>query len=134
MIYIAADHAGFELKERLKREFPILEDLGAFSYEEQDDYPDFANKLALKIERGDLGILICRTGIGMSIAANRHSHIRAAVCSSPKNAKLAREHNNANILCLGAYVFRARKIVSTFLETKFSAEERHLRRLGKLRV
>jgi ribose 5-phosphate isomerase B len=139
-IAIAADHAGFELKELLKAE------LAAGGYQPLDlgtagpqsvDYPDFADKLAaaLKDGRALRGVLICGTGIGISIAANRHRHIRAAVCHDATSAKLARLHNNANVLALGARLLGpevAKDCLAAFLATGFEGGERHNRRVGKL--
>ena len=106
-IAIASDHAGFELKELLKQDIKNLgfdvNDLGPGS-EQSVDYPDYANKLAewIKANKDSEGVLICGSGIGMSIAANRHKGIRAALCHDGLTATLARKHNNANVLCLGA--------------------------------
>jgi RpiB/LacA/LacB family sugar-phosphate isomerase len=138
-IAIGSDHAGFALKEKIKEFLKAngyhFEDFGAHS-EEASDYPDFAKKVAEAVLSGfDLGILICGSGIGMSIAANKFPGIRAAFCTSPEIAKASREHNNANILTLGARFIdekTAIKIVKIFIETKFSGEERHIRRLKKI--
>jgi ribose 5-phosphate isomerase B len=138
-LVIAADHAGFALKEFLKGE-PALSshafaDLGTDSLQSVD-YPDFAQKLAQAILDGtaDMGILICGTGIGMSMAANRFRGIRAALCHDVTTAKLARLHNNANILCLGARVIgttTALDITEAFLETSFEGDK-HLIRTQKI--
>jgi ribose 5-phosphate isomerase B len=139
-IAIAADHAGFELKELLKTELaaggyqPL--DLGTAG-PESVDYPDFADKLAAALKEGRAlrGILVCGTGIGISIAANRHRHIRAAVCHDGTSAKLARLHNNANVLALGARLLGpevAKDCLAAFLATAFEGGERHNRRVGKL--
>lgn len=137
---IASDHGGFELKERIKRMLPDmkyeLEDFGCESAE-SCDYPDYALKVANAVAGGacTFGILVCGTGIGMSMAANKVKGIRAAVAGSAEQAKLAREHNNANILCIGGRVLgneQAEQIVKTFLTTNFSNEERHLRRINKI--
>ena len=139
-IGIACDHAGFELK------LPIIEALRGSGYEVLDfgcdnvdsvDYPDYAEKLAGAIEAGNcgFGILLCGSGIGMSIAANRHVGVRAALCCDEAVAELARLHNDANVLVLGARLLnreRACVIVSKFLGTNFSGIERHSRRLAKL--
>lgn len=137
-IVIAADHGGFELKELLKRsiasgEHEIL-DVGCFS-NDSVDYPDFAEKAVSAILKGEcqVGILICGTGIGMSIAANRYRSIRAANCSNVFTARMSREHNNANILCLGARVIEADtavEMVRVWLDTTFSGG-RHQRRISK---
>lgn len=138
-IAMAADHAGYPLKESLKadlvaRGLDVL-DLGTNSTDSVD-YPDFAAKLAaaLKDGRAQRGVLICGTGIGISMAANRHSHVRAAVCSGPVAARLARQHNDANVLCLGARLIGpevARESLSVFLDTAFEGG-RHSTRVGKL--
>mgnify|MGYP001073572197 CR=1 FL=1 len=138
-IAIAADHAGFELKTQLVEEltragYAVL-DLGTNSTDSVD-YPDFANALAAAIGSGKAqrGVLICGTGIGISIAANRHKGIRAALCRDTTDARLAREHNDANVLALGARttgVETAKDVLKTFLATPFSGG-RHARRVEKL--
>ena len=138
-IVIASDHAGYELKENiikymLDKEF-IVKNLGTDN-NESVDYPDYANKLGdFMLNNNEyIGILICGTGIGMSIAANRLKHIRAALCCNEEMAKMSREHNNANILVLGARILStesAFKIIQSFLSTEFS-KGRHKLRLKKL--
>lgn len=131
-IFIASDHAGFELKEYLKAQFNLL-DLGPHSVE-SCDYPVFAKKLVTRLKNDDKGILICGTGIGMSIAANRFRNIRAALCFNEKMATLARKHNDANILVLGARIIPpeiAKNCVEKFLSTDFEGG-RHQRRLELL--
>lgn len=139
-IALGADHRGFALKQRLievLREWgwePI--DLGAHSAE-SSDYPDFARPVANAVASGEarFGVLICGTGIGMSIAANRIRGIRAARVDEPLSARLTREHNDANVLCLGADLLgseMAVAILKAFIETPFSAAERHNRRVGKI--
>lgn len=128
-IFIASDHAGFELKEYLQTQFNLL-NLGTHN-EESCDYPVFAKKLAIRLKNDDKGILICGTGIGMSIAANRFKNIRAALCFNEEMAKLARQHNDANILVLGARIISpetAKTCVEKFLSTDFEGG-RHRRRL-----
>jgi ribose 5-phosphate isomerase B len=143
ILYIGSDHAGYPLKEYLKNHlqqhgYEIL-DVGVHS-ETPADYPDIAHTLTAQLvqeTRPALGILICGTGIGMCIAANKRPGIRAANASEPVSAALAREHNNANILCLGARVVGpelARATVEAFLRTGFSPEERHHRRVQKLEL
>jgi len=140
MIYLGADHAGFNLKEELKKYLEELgyeyEDLGNKVLELEDDYPDFALKIAEKvIETNEKGILICATGFGMAMAANKIKGIRAAVCWDDFTALQSREHNDANVLCLGSKIIdseTAKKIVRTWLETDFSNDERHVRRLEKI--
>ncbi len=133
MIYIASDHAGFLLKEKLKSKF-TLHDLGNFEKDEKVDYPDFALQLCSRIKDNDFGILICGSGQGMVMAANRHKHIRACLCLDTNQAKLARQHNNANVLCLSGRVTdnstKAEEIVKAFLETDFEGG-RHQKRLSK---
>jgi len=142
-LYIGSDHAGFEMKEMLKKyiaekpEFKLI-DLGAFS-QDSIDYPDIAREVCEKIvdEKGSLGILICGTGIGMMMTANKREGIRAAVCTVELMAKMARLHNDANVLCLGSRIIGAdlaKHIVDTFLTTKFEDDERHVRRIGKMEV
>ncbi|OIO52893.1 MAG: ribose 5-phosphate isomerase B [Candidatus Portnoybacteria bacterium CG_4_8_14_3_um_filter_44_15] len=141
MIYIGADHAGYNLKEELKKHLKELgydfEDLGNKESEPQDDYPDFALKVAQKAtETREKGIVICGTGIGSCIVANKVRGARAAAVWDEFTAIQSREHNDANILCLGGRVLdagTAKKIVRLWLETKFSGEERHLRRIRKIK-
>ncbi len=137
-IIIASDHAGFLMKEKIKiflnkSKIKSL-DLGTFS-EERVDYSDYAKKLALSVKKkSSFGILICGSGIGVSIAANRFKKIRAAVCYNQLSASLARKHNNANVLCLGARLIslkNVQKIVYTFISTKFEGG-RHINRVKKL--
>jgi ribose 5-phosphate isomerase B len=138
-IAIAADHAGIDLKSVLSEElrqagFTVL-DLGTNSAESVD-YPDFADALvgALKGGRAGRGVLVCGTGIGISIAANRHRGVRAALCRDATDARLAREHNDANVLVLGGRttgVEVARDCLKTFLATPFGGG-RHARRVQKL--
>ncbi len=140
-IVIACDHAGVDLKDILAADlraagFAVL-DLGT-NGADSVDYPDFGHKLAEAIGRGEAkrGVLICGTGIGISIAANRHSHIRAAVVHNTTVARLARLHNDANVIALGARVVGsevARDCLKIFLETEFEGG-RHQRRIDKLSV
>jgi ribose 5-phosphate isomerase B len=139
-LVIACDHGGFELKQRLLSTLEGLstvsvEDLGVHSAESVD-YPDSAHTLAAEItaEKAERGVLICGTGLGMSIAANRHRGVRAALCTDPYMARMAREHNDANVLCLGGRVVGpglAGSILEAFLGGEF-AGGRHARRVGKL--
>jgi len=133
MIYLGADHAGFHLKEELKK---YLKDLGNQELDPKDDYPDFALVVAEKVtQTKEKGILICATGFGMAIAANKIKGIRAAVCWDEFTALQSREHNDANVLCLGGKVIdseTAKKIARIWLETEFVGEERHIRRLKKI--
>tara|TARA_B100000686_G_scaffold131480_1_gene138412 strand:- start:403 stop:840 length:438 start_codon:yes stop_codon:yes gene_type:complete len=139
VIAIASDHSGVDFKETLKGALvevglQVL-DLGTNSHESVD-YPDFAEALTSAIGEGsaDWGVLICGTGIGMSIAANRKPFIRAALCHSVTDARLSRQHNNANVLILGARTLGieiARDCLGVFLNTKFDGE-RHQRRIEKI--
>lgn len=138
-IFIASDHAGFDLKQILIQELAKLKinavDLGCDSAEKSVDYPDFAQKLSKKIkENSDFGILVCGSGIGISIAANRFKHIRAALCHNANAAKLSRAHNDANVICLGARMITLKTAlvaVKTFLNTEFE-DGRHGKRVKKL--
>ncbi len=133
-IHIASDHAGFELKEAIKKHLAErieVIDLGTNSTESVD-YPDFAEKLARNLE--ERGILICGTGIGMSIVANKFPGVRAALCHDEFTAKMSRKHNDANVLVIGSKVVNkdaALKIVDVWLSTEFEGG-RHQRRLDKL--
>ena len=140
MIAIGSDHAGFEykeaLKEHLKNEGYLVEDEGCFSTE-SCDYPIFAKKVANEVASGkaEYGVLICGTGIGMSMCANKIKGIRAAVVGDEFSAAATREHNDANIICMGARVIdleKATKFLDIFLSTSFSNGENHVRRIGLL--
>ena len=138
-LYIASDHAGFTLKEYLKKKISKkikFDDQSPNSDEISVNYPDFAHKLCKKVSKNSLnmGILICGSGMGMAMAANRHKKIRAALCYSVKNTKLSRLHNNANVITLGARLINkntAMKCINTFLKTKFEGG-RHLKRVKKI--
>tara|TARA_Y100000590_G_scaffold118718_1_gene135885 strand:+ start:3051 stop:3500 length:450 start_codon:yes stop_codon:yes gene_type:complete len=138
-IILASDHAGYELKEHIKKYLlkkrKKFLDLGTNS-KISVDYPDFAHKLAKKIKynKKQYGILICGSGIGMNITANRHKNIRSALCYDVKSTKLSREHNNANVMALGARLTKknvALRCVNTFINTSFK-NGRHLRRVKKI--
>ena len=135
-IYIASDHRGFKLKQQLikgMQEHVNIIDLGPENHD-PSDYPDYAHKLCKKIKENDLGILICGTGIGMSIVANRYKHIRAALCCTPQMAEKSRQHNDANILVLGATIIDyndAKACLDSFLKADFEAG-RHTNRLNKI--
>ena len=138
-ILIASDHAGFELKEKLEDALKKLgydvEDLGTNSAESAD-YADYAHALAQRVSTGDAsrGVLLCGTGLGMSYAANRHPHVRAAIAWTAEIARLAREHNDANVLVLPARfvsVEEAMSILETWLATSFEGG-RHARRVEKI--
>ncbi len=137
-IVIASDHAGFNMKkfliEKLHNEYEFI-DLGTDSSLQSVDYNDYVEPLVKKVLDDKLyGVLICNTGIGMSIAANRNKFIRAALCFDCESAKLTREHNDANVLILsGKGDFeKSTEILKTFIETNFSNEARHTRRVTKL--
>ena len=138
-IVIGNDHAGFEMKEFLKKwltnEGHEIIDAGCAD-DAPCDYPEFAQKVAHKvIDEKILGILICGTGIGMSIAANRIKGARCALCISEKMAMLARQHNDANIVAIGGQNMAkvpAQKVIAKFLSTEFSGEQRHIRRNAKV--
>ena len=138
-IFISSDHAGFKLKETIKdylRNKKVkFEDLGPLD-DNKVDYPDYAHKVAKKVKtnKNYVGILICGSGIGMNIAANKHKNIRAAQCFNSKTAKLSRLHNNANIITLGSRLTNkkvALDCINTFLRTKFEGG-RHLKRVKKI--
>ncbi len=142
-IFLGADHRGFELKEKLKNFLTGLgyefEDLGAFEYNKDDDYPDFAKAVARKVVESpkNRGILICGSGIGIAVAANKIKGIRAGTILKPKQAGAAVNDEDLNILALTADFLNeaeVREIVKTFLETKFSGEERHKRRIEKINL
>ena len=126
-IFIASDHAGYKLKEFIKKKLikkVNLIDLGTNNSSTSVNYPFFAHKLCRKVEKNDknYGILICGSGLGMSMAANRHKKIRAELCYTTKNTKLSRLHNNSNVITLGSRLTKkntAFKCIETFMSTKF---------------
>ena len=138
-IFISSDHAGYKLKEDIKKKFSKkynFQDLGTDNSNVSVNYPDFAHKLCKKITNNakNIGILVCGSGMGMSMAANRHKKIRAAVCYSVKNTKLSRLHNNANIITLGSRLTKkniAFKCIDVFINTKFEGG-RHKKRVKKI--
>ena len=138
-IFISSDHAGFKLKETIKvflRNKKVkIEDLGPAN-DSSVDYPDYAHKVAkkVKLKKSNIGILVCGSGTGMNIAANKHKNIRAAQCFNLKSTKLSRLHNDANIITLGSRLItkkNALKFISVFLNTKFEGG-RHSRRVKKI--
>lgn len=144
-IYIGSDHAGFELKEKLKKYIESLgyklEDKGAFILEANDDYPDFIIPVAESVakDKNSIGIILGGSGQGEAIVANKTDDIRAIEYygGNLEIIRLGREHNDANILSLGARFIdedEAKEAVKTFLETRFSEEEKHIRRLKKIRI
>ncbi len=147
-IYLGADHAGFELKEKIKiwlsTQNLAVDDCGNYILNPNDDYPDFAEKVALRVVKNNgKGILVCGSAEGMCIAANKIKGVRAVNPHGPVQVKQARLHNDANILCLagggtlqpipGMSLTKAKKIITLFLETPYSAQARHMRRLAKIR-
>lgn len=141
-VVLGCDHGGFNYKNIVKEYLKLLDievlDVGTFS-SESCDYPEIAKKVVERVTSGvfERGILICGTGIGMSIAANKYKGIRAALCSDTYSARLTREHNNSNVLCLGERVIGEGlllDIVKVWLDTPFSNEERHIRRINKIEL
>ena len=138
-IFISSDHAGYKLKEQIKNKFSkkySLIDLGTDNSNISVNYPDYAHELCKKVAKNakNMGILVCGSGIGMSMAANRHKKIRAAVCYSLKNTKLSRLHNNANVITLGSRLINkniAFKCVEAFVNTNFEGG-RHIKRIKKI--
>jgi ribose 5-phosphate isomerase B len=137
-VYIASDHAGYALKQVIVKEFLFkkginFQDLGTNS-EKSVDYPKFAKKLSKKINKTSMGILICGSGIGVSISANRHKHIRASLCHNVNSAKMTRKHNDSNVICLQGRPFVKKKIfamLNAYFDTEFE-EGRHTRRVEQL--
>ena len=138
-IFISSDHAGYDLKEQIKKKFSNqlkFQDLGTNSSEKSVNYPDYAHKLCKKVSKNssNMGILVCGSGMGMSMAANRHKKIRAAVCYSLKSTQLSRLHNNANVITLGSRLTNkntAFKCIKVFINTKFEGG-RHKKRIKKI--
>lgn len=143
MIYLAADHRGFELKENIKKHLLDsgfeTEDIGAFEYNKDDDYPDFASSASLKVSENpasNKAIIICGSGHGVDIVANKFKAVRAALCFNQQVAKQSREHENSNILVLASDWIsseEAKEIARIWLDTPFTGEERNVRRLNKIR-
>lgn len=138
-IHLGADHAGFKLKEILKnflkQQGYQVKDHGAKKLEPTDDYPDYAHSVARAMKKDDFGILACGSAEGICIAANKHKGIRAVAVWTLQNAKLSRQHNDANVLCLSGWQLssaKAKSIAKAWLETQFSNEQRHIRRIGKI--
>ncbi len=142
-IYVGADHAGFDLKNiictyLLECGYEVI-DKSDETANANDDYNDFALKVSSEVGNNNdsLGILLCGTGIGISISANKQKGIRAALCHTELEAKLAKMHNNANVLCLGGRIIgseQAKSIADVFIKTPFSNEERHIKRAERLNV
>ena len=138
-IFISSDHAGYKLKEAIKLHLTkkklSFQDMGPYN-DNRVDYPDFAHKVArrVKLKKNNFGILVCGSGMGMNIAANRHKNIRAAQCFNLKSTKLSRLHNDANIITLGSRLLskkNALSCVGVFLNTKFEGG-RHSKRIKKI--
>ena len=138
-LFISSDHAGFNLKEKIKEKFKkkyTFIDLGTNNSKTSVNYPEYAHKLCKKVSKNskNIGILVCGSGMGMSMAANKHKKIRAAVCYSVKNTKLSRLHNNANVITLGSRLTNkntAFKCIDVFIKTKFEGG-RHKKRVRKI--
>ena len=137
-LYIASDHAGYPLKKLIIKEFLSkkrinFQDLGTNS-EKSVDYPNFAKKLCKNINKSSMGILICGSGIGVSICANRHKHIRASLCHNVNSARMTRKHNDSNVICLQGRPFVKKRIfamLNAYFDTEFE-EGRHTRRIEQL--
>ena len=137
-IYIASDHAGYPLKKLIIKEFLSekrinFKNLGTNS-EKSVDYPNFAKKLCKNINKTSMGILICGSGIGVSISANRHKHIRASLCHNVNSARMTRKHNDSNVICLQGRPFVKKRIfamLNAYFDTEFE-EGRHTRRVEQL--
>ncbi|MBP7859973.1 RpiB/LacA/LacB family sugar-phosphate isomerase [Patescibacteria group bacterium] len=141
MIYLGADHRGFELKEKLKKFLESIDfdykDLGAYEKNEKDDYTDFSADVArfVRMEKDNRGIVICGSGVGVDIICNKHFDIRCGLCFNKQVAELARKHTAINICAIPADFVSfdvAKDIVITFLKTDFSFEDQHSRRLAKI--
>ncbi|MBI2613869.1 MAG: ribose-5-phosphate isomerase [Candidatus Levybacteria bacterium] len=141
-IYLGTDHAGFEFKEKIKEFLLILKydvvDCGAHVYDKNDDYPDFISKVADSVSKdtNSRGIVLGKSGAGECIVANKYKGVRAFLAVNDRNVRLAREHNNANIMSLGSEIValeKAKDLVKLFLEIPFSAEERHIRRINEIK-
>lgn len=143
MLYIGGDHAGYKLKEQVKKYLDRVgiayKDLGPLKLVPTDDYPDYGLKVARAVAKNEkhAGILICGSGVGVCVVANKVRDIRAVQAHDLRDAKLAREHTDANVLCLSGWelsALRAIQIIKKFLGTPFSGEERHKRRLAKIKT
>lgn len=141
MIYLGSDHAGFKLKQQVKKyldkEKIKYEDLGNLKYDKNDDYPDYGYKVAKAVAKDEKskGILVCGSSYGVCIVANKIKGVRAVSIANVRDAKLSREHNNANVLCLSGWNTKlkdAQKIINTWLKTNFSKAKRHQRRVKKI--
>ena len=140
-VAIGADHAGFDLKLAIVKEVSAAGhetvDVGAHEYDPNDDYPDFAVAVAEAVRRGDAerGIIVCGSGVGSSVAANKLKGVRASICHDTYSARQGVEHDDLNVLCLGGRIVGlslASELVTAFLSARYSAEKRHARRLDKV--
>jgi len=141
-IYLGTDHAGFEFKEKIKdylneNQYEVI-DCGALAFDPNDDYPDFISKVGENVaeEIGSFGIVLGKSGAGECIVANKFKNVRAFLAVNEQNVKLAREHNDANVISIGSEIIsldQAKKLIELFLKTPFSNEERHIRRINKIR-
>ena len=139
-VALGADHGGFELKAMLAGQLRELGhnvvDLGAHTYDAQDDYPDFAGAVAQRVAvSSGRGVIVCGSGVGACIAANKVKGVRASVCHDTYSARQGVEHDDMNVLCLGARIVGeelAKEVVAAFMNATFSGEARHERRLGKV--
>jgi len=142
MIYLGSDHGGYSAKEEIKKRLPgwgyDFIDLGNKELDPQDDYPDFGHSVAIKVSENpdkNQGVVFCRSGIGMDMVANKVKGVRSAQVFNKEMARKSREHNNANVLSIATdylELSQIEAIVKTWLETPFSGEERHVRRLKKI--
>lgn len=139
MIYLGADHRGFELKEKIKRWLKSkgweFTDLGNDKLDAEDDFPDFAVKVAKKIKKGDFGILFCGSGVGMDLVANRFPNVRCGLGFTPQQIRIAKRDDNINCLSVASDFTteeEARPMVEMLIETNFSGSEKYLRRLDKI--
>lgn len=141
-IFLATDHAGFEFKEKIKKylikeNFDVI-DCGAYVFDKNDDYPDFIKKAGENVRenKDSFGIIFGKSGAGECMTANKYKGVRAFLAINEKNVKLAREHNDANIISLGSEIVTlrmAKKLIRLFLETPFSEDKRHIRRINKIK-
>lgn len=139
MIYLGADHRGYELKEKMKRWLRSkgweLTDLGNDKLDAEDDFPDFAVKVAKKIKKGDFGILFCGSGVGMDFVANRFPNVRCGLGFTPQQIRIAKRDDNINCLSVAADFTteeEARPLIEMLIETNFSGSDKYLRRLSKV--
>ncbi len=138
-IYLGADHRGFKLKGKIKKWLEEwgyeVRDMGNIEYEKTDDYPDYADRVAKKVQKKGRGILVCGSGVGMSVAANKHKEVRSILGFDKEQVRHGVESDDGNVLSLAADHFKdneARELVKVFLETEYGKEERNIRRLKKV--